>query len=115
VLPTSASSAAALAVPSVLSERLGAGVLARREVAARASAHSVDQVEGDVDVAARPLERLGVEHVALVQLEAAPLEVPGARPVAHEAADDPTGLGERPPAGARRHAKFAAPFAALLR
>ena len=76
-------------------ERLGAGVLAGREVAARASAHRVDQVVGDLDVAARPLEGFGAEHVALVELEAAPLEVAGARSVAHEAADGPTGVGER--------------------
>ena len=54
-------------------ERLRAGALAAREVAARASAHRVDQVVGDLDVAARPVEGAGVEDVALVQLEAAPL------------------------------------------
>jgi hypothetical protein len=76
-------------------EPFGAGVLARREVAARASAHRVDQVIGDLHAAARPLEGFGAEHVALVELKAAPLEVAGARSVAHEAADGPTGVGER--------------------
>jgi hypothetical protein len=55
------------------SELLSAGVLPAREVAARASAHRVDQVIGDFDLAARPVEGAGVEDVALVELEAAPL------------------------------------------
>jgi hypothetical protein len=113
-----------------LGERLGAGVLARREVAARASAHRVYQVVGDLNVAARPLERLGPQHVALVELEAAPLEVAGARPLAHEAADRPTGVGERPgepsadeagragheraPARAPRRGGFGGPFEGVV-
>ena len=82
--PCSARSRARDALPQGhLGERLGAGVLAGREVAARAPAHRMDQVVGDLDVAARLLERLRAEHVALVDLEPAPLEVTGARSVAH--------------------------------
>jgi hypothetical protein len=55
----------------------------------------VDQVVSDLDVTARLIERLRAKYVALVELEPAPLEVPGARSVAHEAADGPTGVGER--------------------
>jgi len=51
-------------------ERFGAGVLAGREIAACSSAHGVDEVVGDVDVAADALEGLGAEDVGLVELEA---------------------------------------------
>ncbi len=86
----------------------------------------MDQVVGDLDVAARPVEGRRGEDVALVELEAAPLEVAGARSVAHEAADGPAGVGERlrkpsadepgragherAPAGAPRRAWFGGPF-----
>lgn len=113
-------------------ERLRAGELAGREVAARSSAHRVDQVVGDLHVAARPLQRLGAEDIALVDLEAAPLEVACACSVAHHAADGPTGVREcrrepradeagrarherPPPAGGRRPAGVGCPFESVMR
>ena len=76
-------------------ERFGAGVLAGREIAACSSAHGVDEVVGDVDVAADALEGLGAEDVGLVEFEAgALLEVACARSVAHRAADGPAVVGE---------------------
>jgi hypothetical protein len=75
-------------------ERLGAGELAGRKVSACSSAHGVDQVVGDVHVAADPIEGRGAEDVGLVKLETALLEVACARSVAHHAADGPAVVGE---------------------
>ena len=65
-----------------------------------------------------------------MELEAAPLEIAGARPLAHEAADRPTGVGERPsepsadepgragheraPARAPRRGGFGVPFEGVV-
>ena len=111
-------------------ERLGAGVLAGREVAARSSAHRVDQVVGDLDAAARLLERVGAQNVAswsskprrsrwrardrsrTRQRTAQPASASAcaSRPPMNPVAP----VTSARPAGARRRAKFAAPFGAAL-
>ena len=69
-------------------ERQGGCSLPRCELLRAAPAHRVDQVVGRVDSAARPAQRLGTQHVALVEVEAVALEraSPGAGAIAHQAA-----------------------------
>ena len=63
--------------------------------------HRVNQVVGDLDALSGPAQRLRIEHVGLVELEAAVCQPLRPRPVAHETAHRPAAIGERsgqPPA-----------------